>query len=189
MDVPRPEAFDEELLSKVARGDAEAFGQVYDRFGGVLFALLLRMVRDAGAAEDLLQEVFLQIWEKAKSYDPRLGKPLGWAVALARNRAIDRLRAEARGQRLLNEVAVEQAAHGVSPENCFGDLLGGETAGLVRAALARLPAEQRQSIEMAFFGGLSQSEIAAALQVPLGTVKARIRRGMLQLRESLRKVL
>ena len=186
---PMNESMEAGLLANVAKGDTEAFGQLYDRFAHVLFSLAVRILRDTAAAEDVVQEVFLQIWEKASAYDPQLGRPLTWAVTLARNRAIDRLRASQCRQRLLDATAEEQAATkvvGDPPENW---VLREETARMVRGALAKLAPEQRQAIELAFFGGMSQTEIAAAMHTPLGTIKARIRRGMLELRESLEAVL
>ena len=181
-----PEA---DLLASVARGDMEAFSQLYDRFAGTMFSIALRILQDNAAAEDVVQEAFLQIWEKAASYRSALGKPITWAITLARNRAIDRLRSAQRSHRLVEAATEEHEAHAETHHAADTLLLNEETAHTVRRALTVLGAEQRQAIEMAYFAGLSQTEIAAALGVPLGTVKARIRRGMLQLRESLEGVL
>lgn len=178
-----------ELLANVARGDTEAFGQLYDRLAGPLFSLAMKILRDPASAEDVVQEVFVQVWGKASAYDATLGRPLTWALTLVRNRAIDRLRATQRGQRLMDAAADEHAVSGAVAEAPGHSLLNEETARLVRTALTRLGPEQRQTIELAYFGGLTQTEIAAALQTPLGTVKARTRRGMLQLREDLEFVL
>ena len=180
---PAADETDAELLAQVAGGDTAAFGRLYDRFSQVLYSLAMKILRNSSAAEDLLQEVFLQIWEKADTYDRQLSKPITWAVTMTRHRAIDRIRAGQRGQRLVEAAINEQA---VAEQSLATDtVLAKETAGIVREALARLAAEQRQAIEMAFFTGLSQSEIAETLELPLGTVKARIRRGMLQLRDVL----
>jgi RNA polymerase sigma-70 factor (ECF subfamily) len=174
-----------ELLARVAGGDAEAFSQLYDRLAGVLFSIAMRILRDAHAAEDVVQEAFVQIWAKAGSYDSRLGKPVTWAITLLRNKAIDRLRASQRGHRLMEAATAEHLASENLHEAPTAMLLSEETARAVRVAMAKLAPEQKQAIEMAFFSGLTQTEIAAALQAPLGTVKARIRRGMLELREAL----
>jgi RNA polymerase sigma-70 factor (ECF subfamily) len=177
---------DIELLNRIARRDREAFSRFYDHFGGVLFSVATAILKDAGQAEDVLQDVFLQIWERASAYDRQRGKPLSWMIALTRNKAIDRLRSSQRSNRLLAE-ATQEAAHDlVSVDNAAGDAIGNETALLVRSALKNLAPEQRQAIELAFFGGLTQTEIALELKQPLGTIKARIRRGMLHLRDALK---
>ena len=174
-----------ELLTRVADGDTNAFGEVYDRFAGPMFSLAMRILRDGAAAEDAVQEAFVQIWEKASAYNPALGKPMTWAVTLARNRAIERLRSGARRQKLAEAVAWEADVAEPALPGADDALVGSETARQVRAALAQVPGEQRQAIEMAYFDGLTQTEVAAALNVPLGTVKARIRRGMLLMRDLL----
>ncbi len=166
--------------------ELEAFSRLYDRFVGVLFSVVMSILKDPGQTEDVLQEVFLQIWDRAGVYDRQLGKPLSWVVALARNKAIDRLRSTQRRNRLLSDVAIEETEASVAVESTTGAIIGNETAALVHAALKTLSAEQRQAIELAYFGGLTQTEIAATLKQPLGTVKARIRRGMLQLRDALK---
>ena len=177
---------DRELLRSVAAGDMEAFRRLYDRFSTLVFSLAVKILRDDAAAEDLTQEVFVQIWERAACYDPSLGRPLTWVVTLARNRAIDRLRATQRGQRLVDAAAREQAVTDPWGAGLHEEVVGKETGRLVRAALQQLPAEQRRAIEMAFFSGLTQTEIAEDLRLPLGTVKARIRRGMMQMRDDLK---
>jgi RNA polymerase sigma-70 factor, ECF subfamily len=178
-----------ELLRRVAEGDWAAFGRLYDCYATPLFSLAVRILNDPKEAEDVLQEVFLQIWDKAPGFDPALGKPFNWALTFTRNKAIDRLRGSQRRQRLSLEMTVEantwRDASGSAPDEIERD----ERTTLIRTAMAALPAEQRQAIEMAFFSGLTQTEIAEALKQPLGTVKARIRRGMLRLRDSLEKPL
>lgn len=176
------------LLQRVAAGDLQAFTQLYDEFSGLMFSLALRILRDRSQAEDVLQDVFLQIWNRAESYNSQLGKPITWMITLTRNRAIDRLRSNARGQRLI-EAALE---HGIgTPQNTCGSLesaLRHEAATGVRRAMTQLPPEQREAIELAFFAGLTQTEVASALRQPLGTIKARIRRGMIRLRDLLEEV-
>lgn len=180
---PMAEKTDVELLALVATQDTVAFGELYDRLSGLLFGLAQQILGDVTDAEDVLQEAFLLIWNRAATYEPRLGKPVGWAVAILRNKAIDRLRSRQRRARLLDEATREELWQ-------TGDLrtVGAATgvdAAVVRQGLLSLPAEQREAIELAFLGGLSQSEIAEMLEQPLGTIKARIRRGMLRLRELL----
>jgi RNA polymerase sigma-70 factor (ECF subfamily) len=177
---------DRELLASVAAGDARAFSRLYDRFSTLVFSLAVKILRDAAAAEDLAQEVFVQIWERAACYDPRLGRPVTWVVTLTRNRAIDQLRATQRGQRLMDAAAQEQAVAEQWGAETPEEVVSKETGRLVRAALKQLPPEQRHSIELAFFGGLTQTEIAGDLRLPLGTVKARIRRGMMHMRDELK---
>jgi RNA polymerase sigma-70 factor (ECF subfamily) len=187
-----PESTEAELLARVARGDTDAFGALYDLHAGVLFSLALRILRNRATAEEVLQDVFCQIWEKAGAYDPKLGKPLTWTVTLMRDKAVDRLRSANRRAPLFDPGAVDPDTEAeVTAENFLeatNSVLSHE-AGAARAALASLPQDQRQAIEMAFFDGLTQTEIAAALNQPLGRMKASIRRGMLQLHESLEVLL
>lgn len=168
------------LIQKVGQGDRASFQQLYDRFSGVLFTTAYRVLNDQEAAEDVLQDVFIQIWDKAPTYDPKRGKPLSWAVTLTRNKAIDRLRSAQRRYRLQEEL--EQESHDERPYS-LEEVDSAEKGQIVRDAVMRLSKEQRQAIEMAFFSGLTQTEIAEELQEPLGTVKARIRRGMMRLKE------
>ena len=174
-----------ELLKQVAVGDESAFGQLYDRLAPILFQLAFRILQDAALSEDVVQEAFLQIWGKAGQYDSRLGKPLSWAATLTRNKAIDRLRSGERRQRLTEEAGLDQQARQEDSTTSDFPTQAQETAQAVRLAIGRLTAEQRQAIELAFFDGLTQTQIAERLQIPLGTIKARIRRGMLQLRGAL----
>jgi RNA polymerase sigma-70 factor, ECF subfamily len=180
---------DLDLLRRMVEGDSAALGVFYDAHASTLFALVCRILNDVKEAEDVLQEVFLQIWDKAAAFDATQGRPLAWAITVARHKAIDRLRAtQRRRAQLLPESEMErEAAEACSaPESSPPDAAGAnEEAQWVRAALAGLPAQQRRAIELAFFDGLSQTEIAAALNEPLGTIKARIRRGMLRLRAEL----
>lgn len=172
------------LLQRVGAGDRTAFAELYDRFSQVLFAAAYRILNEREAAEDVLQDVFLQIWEKAPLYDSSRGKPLTWAITLTRNKAIDRLRANQRRHRLRDEMEKEAGTDERLDDHDSlqaVDLI--EKGGLVRTALQNLPKEQRQAIELAFFSGLTQAEIAEQLGEPLGTIKARIRRGMMKLRE------
>ncbi len=173
------------LLERIAAGDREAFAELYDRYSRPLYAFVLRIVSAPADAEDVLQEVFVQIWERAAQFDEQQGKPFSWAVAMTRNKAIDRLRSLQRRSRLA-EQALEAGAVAteISPHEAHSALPTDESAR-IRSALGNLPDDQRRAIEMAFFGGLTHHQVAEALREPLGTVKARIRRGMLRLREAL----
>jgi RNA polymerase sigma-70 factor (ECF subfamily) len=186
---PGPAPDEAQLLRRIAARDRDAFSQLYDSYVGVLYATVFRVLNNPDEASDVLQEVFVQLWEKAPAYDPALGKPFNWAMTMARHKAIDRLRALKRRFEFVAEITVEheEMAHdpGVGP----GEVFTQEQAAQVRSAVATLPYEQRQAIEMAFLGGLTQNEIADTLRQPLGTIKARIRRGMLKLRDSLRPLL
>jgi RNA polymerase sigma-70 factor (ECF subfamily) len=175
-----------ELLRKIGRGDRVSFEELYDRFAGVLFSTAFRVLSNQEAAEDTLQDVFIQIWEKAPLYDPDRGKPLTWAITLTRNKAIDRLRSMMRRHRLGDDL--ERQAHNFEQfddENSLDLFEAVEKGRWVREAIRQLSSDQREAIELAFFSGLTQTEIAEQLQEPLGTVKARIRRGMTRLRETL----
>jgi RNA polymerase sigma-70 factor (ECF subfamily) len=177
---------DAALLEKAGRGDRTSFEQLYDRLSGLLFSMAYRVLNDREAAEDVLQDVFIQIWDKASTYDSSRGKPLTWAVTLTRNKAIDRLRSTQRRYRLRDELELESSIDpDQSGKSSADDLADSEKTKLVRAAVSRLPPDQRRAIELAFFSGMTQSEIAVELCEPLGTVKARIRRGMMKLRDSL----
>jgi RNA polymerase sigma-70 factor, ECF subfamily len=185
---PQTDTEDAELLRAVARGDEAAFARVYDRYAPILLGLMLRILRSRAEAEDVLQEVFLQVWQQARSFDPARGRAFTWLATLARSRAIDRLRAVDSRER----AAQRSAEDGLSPaaEGPRGwaeeEAMRTERAEAVRAALAELPEEQRQVLLLAYLEGMSQSEIAAAKGQPLGTVKTRTRTGLKKLSEALR---
>ncbi|MBV9998396.1 MAG: sigma-70 family RNA polymerase sigma factor [Verrucomicrobia bacterium] len=173
-----------ELLKRVGQGDRKSFEDLYDRFSGVLFSTALQILNDHREAEDVLQEVFVQIWDKARLYDAARGKPLTWAMTLTRNKAIDRLRSAQRRYRLQGQVEKETTiTNQVAIKDSSEEVEILEKSRLIRAAVMELSKEQREAIELAFFSGLTQNEIAQELNQPLGTVKARIRRGMLRLKE------
>jgi RNA polymerase sigma-70 factor (ECF subfamily) len=173
---------DAALLGRVAIGDRDAFAALYDRFSKPLFSFALRIVGNPADAEDVLQEVFVQIWEKAGQFDPSQGKPFTWSVTMTRNKAIDRLRSSQRRHRLVEEATLADPASDVVET---GKAIGTDEATRIRTAVNTLPTDQRQAIEMAFFGGLTHHQIAEKVSEPLGTIKARIRRGMLKLRDTL----
>jgi RNA polymerase sigma-70 factor (ECF subfamily) len=177
---------DADLIRRIRAGDRAAFLEFYDRYAPLLLSVAARVLGERREAEDVLQDVFTQIWHKSSGYDARLGTLSSWAVTLTRNKAIDRVRASTRRRRLIEEIALSADLVEEAPVASANELLyGRERAQRVRAALNDLSSEQRQVIELAFFAGLSQSEIASRLAQPLGTIKARIRRGMLRLREQL----
>jgi RNA polymerase sigma-70 factor (ECF subfamily) len=128
-----------------------------------------------------LQDVFLQIWDKAKNYDPNLGNPITWTLTLTRHKAIDRLRSAQRRYKLVEDAMPELSQN----QSQSSDAFNADQNLIIRAAVKNLPLDQRQAIELAFFGGQTQDEISKNLQQPLGTIKARIRRGLMKLRESL----
>jgi len=173
------------LLNRIAQGDRDAFGRFYDRYAATAFGLIRRVVREDAAAEEVLQDVFWRIWQEAAQYDARRGTPEAWLIIRARTRAIDRLRAMRRRSKtfaLPIDSSVERRPD-VEAENPG---IAAEQRGLVESALAQLPVPQRRVIELGFFEGLTQSEIAARLGEPLGTVKTRVRSGLERLREALK---
>ena len=175
------------LARRMVSGDAAAFAAFYDRYAGLVFTLIRRILRQPAEAEDVLQEVFWQAWRDAGAYDPRRGSPEAWLLNRARSRAIDRLRAvRRRGETFVQAKvdAMSQAPDRATPDP--GGLAADKT--LVEGALGVLPAAQRQVIELAFFSGLTQTEIAQRLGEPLGTVKTRTRAGLERLRAHFRSV-
>jgi RNA polymerase sigma-70 factor (ECF subfamily) len=183
--VPEPNQ-DAELIARIRGGERAAFVTFYDRYSMLLLSVAAQVLGERKEAEDVLQEVMLVIWNRSGDYDPQLGTLASWAVAVTRNKALDRLRARARRLRLVQEFAVQAENPGASASPSANEVLHGrERAELLHEAMKSLPPDQRSAIELAFFSGLSQSDIATRLQQPLGTVKARIRRGMLRLRELL----
>jgi len=164
-------------------GDQGAFAQFYDRFAPGLFSLIFAILREQKEAEDVLQEAFLQMWKRLATYEPSRSSLFTWTVMIARHKAIDRLRARQRQARLVEAIVLEAKETAV-PERTDLSLPQDERER-VRAALAQLNPGQREAIDLAFFGGLTQTEIAEKLGAPLGTIKARIRRGLLALRDHL----
>lgn len=174
---------DFDLLRQIAAGSSEALGTFYDRHAGVTLGLLQRMLGENGEAEEVLQEVFFQVWREARRYDPGRSSPRGWLLLLARSRALDRLRAatarQKREEKLGREAAVAAAPIGSRR------LEHRDRQRRIGSALESLPPEQRRVVELAFFHGLSQTEIAEHLGAPLGTVKSRALMAMKKLRSLL----
>jgi RNA polymerase sigma-70 factor, ECF subfamily len=177
------EPSDADLFARVQGGEQAAFAEFYDRHAALLYTVAHRILGGDAEAEDVLQEAAVLIWERAPAYDPRLGRPVAWAITLTRNKAIDRLRARVRKDELLSAAAAQADAAAEPAGTGTGET--GDMNRLLKTTLGGLPAEQRRAIELAFFGGLSHPEVAAAVGAPLGTVKARIRRGLLALRDQL----
>jgi RNA polymerase sigma-70 factor (ECF subfamily) len=176
---------DEELMPWIGRKDAEAFEVFYDRHGGVAYSLAYRIVGERGAAEDCVQEAFISIWRSGGRFDPTRGSVRSWTLSIVRNRAIDVLRSRAgRAPKMTfdDDEILEQRP---SAELTEEEAMRHETAGEVRGALSHLPDEQSKVIQLAYFGGFSQSEIAAMLSLPLGTVKGRMRLGLEKIRGEL----
>ena len=173
---------DVELLRAIAAKDEAALALLYDRYRVILFGLLMRILNNREEAEDVLQEVFLQVWRKAADFDENRGRPFTWLVTLGRSRGIDRLRTLAARDRVA-EAGAREASEEIS--DAAADAFKSEQRGLVTNALAQLPDEQKRPIILAYFDGLSQSEIATRLGTPLGTVKTRMRTGLMKLRELL----
>jgi RNA polymerase sigma-70 factor (ECF subfamily) len=180
---------DVELLALIALQDRAAFAEFYDRHAALMFSVASKILRDAGEAEDVMQETFLQLWEKAGNFDPKLGKASSWVATMTRNKAIDRIRASQRRTRLADEAGAEFAIASEVRDTANEAIHGHDKAKLIQSAIVGLPDEQRRAIELAFFSGLTQDEISKKLAEPLGTIKARIRRGLLKLRDQLEGVL
>ena len=178
---------DEELMQRLLYRDLRAFRALFDRYSNLVYSAALRVVRDAQIAEDMVQEIFLRIWRKPESYVAQRGRFVTWLTSVTRNRAVDEIRS--RGRRFRHETASPEEQERELPAPDTNDpALTAELADqrrLILVALAQIPQEQRQIIELAYFGGFTQQEIAQRLSQPLGTVKTRIRLGMQKLRVAL----
>jgi RNA polymerase sigma-70 factor (ECF subfamily) len=175
--------YNADLVKLAANGDETAFGILYSRLAPALYGMAFRMMNDAKEAEDVLQEGFTYIWRKANTYDPGRSSAFAWAVMIVRNKAIDRLRARQRGEKLREKVISEAGLFAEQVDTSAQEPLSRERRAQVREALQQIAPEQRQAVELAFFSGLTHEQIAECLGAPLGTIKARIRRGLLRLRD------
>jgi RNA polymerase sigma-70 factor (ECF subfamily) len=175
--------YNADLVKLAADGDEAAFCILYSRLAPGLYGMAFRMMNDAKEAEDVLQEGFTYIWRKADSYDPARSSAYAWAVMIVRNKAIDRLRVRQRGNRLREKVTSEAAFFAERDDSSAQAPLSRERNAEVREALKQIAPDQRQAVELAFFSGLTHEQIAEQLGAPLGTIKARIRRGLLRLRD------
>jgi RNA polymerase sigma-70 factor (ECF subfamily) len=176
-----------QLLHRIASQDLAALEEFYDQTSTPLFSVAVRILGDPAEAEEVLQDVFVQIWEKATTFEPALGSSFHWALSITRHRSIDRLRSRQRRARLVDDLQTSAFAEDLEGPSSAKAGLDNDDVATIRAALGGLPREQRQAIEMAFFEGKTHQEIARELGEPMGTVKARIRRGMLKLRDSLQE--
>ena len=181
---------DLDLMLRIKAQDPDALSQLYDRYNGILKALILRVIHNEAEADDLLQEIFMEIWNQAKNFSARKGKPLGWMVTLARRRAIDGLRKKQAYQRaeerLQNETEQQPDAwvHNATEQ----EILLSDTRSLIRKVIRDLPPAQQQAIDLAFFKGMSQREIAAKTNTPLGTVKTRLELGLKKIYDGLKEL-
>jgi RNA polymerase sigma-70 factor, ECF subfamily len=175
--------YNADLVKLAADGDEAAFGILYRRLAPALYGLALRMMNDAKEAEDVLQEGFTYIWRKAGTYNPARSSAFAWAVMIVRNKAIDKLRVRQRTEKLREKVGAEPQFFTEQDDSSAQEPLFRERNIQVRQALNQLAPEQRQAVELAFFSGMTHEQIAEQLGAPLGTIKARIRRGLLRLRD------
>ena len=172
-----------DLVRRIAQGDQSAFALFYNRLSPVLYGVAFRMMNDHGDAEDVLQEGMAYIWRRANSFDASRSSTFAWAAMIVRNKAIDKLRARRRGERLRERVKDSSDLSSDQDDRSALEPLFREQRNQVRSVLSQISPDQREALELSYFSGLTHEEIAAQLGAPLGTVKARIRRGVLQLRK------
>jgi len=188
MQIEKPdEAAQADLLRRIAAKDRQAVGELYDKMAAPLFATSVRILGDPHEAEEVIQDVFVEIWNKAPAFDATLGTAFHWVMSITRNRSIDRVRSRQRRAKMLDrleEFAPADSSHDAASQTPG---LGMDELAGIRTAVNSLPADQRTALELAFFKGQTHAEIAEATGEPLGTVKARIRRGMLKLRGALQE--
>ncbi len=177
-------SLDATLARRLLQKDVEAFEQLYERHSRIVYALVLRILQQGSTAEEVVQDVFLQVWRNARYYDEQRGPFIPWLMTLARNRALDRLRLKSERQRR-QEAQTEELPLILEVPQYEKDLDEKRRAERVRALMALLHPQQKRAMELAYFEGLSHSEIAASLKEPLGTVKSWIRNGLLRLKEGL----
>lgn len=176
-----PEQAGSELLGQVARGDQAAFGRLYDLMSGKVFGLIRRVLRDEAQSEEVFQEVMLEVWRKASRFDAALGSPSAWIMTIAHRRAVDRVRsAQAAGDR---EVEAARLEVGTPFDNTSEQVAGRLEQRQVRRCLSTLTSLQRESVLLAYYQGYTYPEVAGLLRIPLGTVKTRMRDGLIRLRD------
>jgi len=173
-------------MEKITQRQQSALGELYSRYAQTLRNMIGRVVREESEADDVLQESFLQIWREAASYSPEAGRPLGWAVTIARRRAIDRVRRRASYRRAKQRFQDETKPGQVVRNGAVAGLANSDLRSFLGRQLQVLPDVQREAVELAYFGGLSQREIAAATRTPLGTVKTRLQLGLKKLSQCIR---
>jgi RNA polymerase sigma-70 factor (ECF subfamily) len=176
---------DATLLHRLLRRDVSAFEEIYERHSRIVYSLVLRILRQGSTAEEVVQDVFLQLWRNSSQYDAHRGPFIPWLLTLARNRALDQLRLKGERQRRREDQTEELPQVATAAPEYERAMDEKRRAEQVRSLMSSLPAPQKKAIELAYFEGLSHSEIAAALNEPLGTVKSWIRNGLLRLKERL----
>ena len=177
---------DRELVERLQGREPQALAELYDRYGRLVYSLILRVVRDTGIAEDLVQETFLRVWNRVQAFDAGKGSIAAWLLAVARNRAIDYLRSAMGRER--GALEFEETDHPSLYTDMEQDILNSDKTRRVKAAMEKLSANQRQVIELAYFEGLSQTEMAERMGQPLGTVKTWVRAALKNLRDELGEV-
>ncbi|MDR3405769.1 MAG: sigma-70 family RNA polymerase sigma factor [Chthoniobacter sp.] len=176
---------DEQLMKMIQAGNADGLGQLHTRYGALIKGISMQILHNDSDCEDLLQDVLLEIWNRATSYDPHKGKPLGWIITLARRRSIDRLRRRDTYIRVEGRLTEELKAGAEHWSHVYEDLAVGDMGKYINRALARLPKAQRNAIKMAYHRHMTQREIAARTGIPLGTVKTRLELGLRKMAASL----
>jgi RNA polymerase sigma-70 factor, ECF subfamily len=176
-----PQPSDGELLAAISRGDQDALGQLYDRHAAVALGVAFRIVKDRGAAEEVVQDAFVAAWRRATSYDPARAEARTWLLSIVQHRAIDRTRGLAAAGRRA-ELDLDQAVEAADRSDVWRETWSRLQRAEIVAALAGLPREQREVVELAFFGGLTHVEVAERTGEPLGTIKGRMRLGLVKLR-------
>jgi RNA polymerase sigma-70 factor (ECF subfamily) len=182
--APESRQADQASLARAARGDERAFAELYDRHARLVFSLALRILQDRADAEDIVQEVFAQVWSQAGRYDGSRGSVAAWMLMLTRSRAIDRLRAKRSRPEAAGDAGAAEAVVDAAAAQDL-ELLSAEQVTRLQQALKDLPDAHRRALELAYYEGLTHVEVAARLAEPLGTVKTRIRQAVMKLRESL----
>jgi len=178
---------DETLLKRISQHQQPALNELYSRYGHILKAVIDSVVHEEAEADDVLQEIFLQIWKEANNYSPTAGKPLGWVVTIARRRAIDRLRRRQAYCRARDRYSEQLERQPIRPRRLLNDtFVLDDLRRFLKKRMRNLPAHQREAIDLAFFKGLSHREIAAATNTPLGTVKTRLELGLQKLTQAIR---
>ncbi len=180
---------DEMLMTAISAGDSDALGALFDRYGGVIKSVVMKTLHNEAESEDLLQEVFVEVWNRADKFSEKKGKPLGWIVTMARRRAIDKVRSRSAYQRATDRFQAEIEENPNS--RVFAeeeDIALNDLRALLNAKLEELPVAQREVVELAFYKGMSQREIAAFTNTPLGTIKTRIELGLKKLHAALSSI-
>ena len=182
MTAPMQHVPDSALVERIMAGDEGALEALYDRYAGLLFAMLVRILRDTSAAEEVLQDLFLQLWRGAARFDASRGSLPAWLLVIGRNRALSRLRGKERREILADseEFSIEAVP---SSGNLEDEAARAQLMQRLRGAMEALPPEQREAVELAYFEGMTQTEIAERTKCPLGTVKSRVRAAMQTLKQ------